>query len=341
MTDHHSPNHHAAPEGADPSAATRLLPASVDESTMMLSWAVGTVAEHLGVSTSTLRSWERRYGLGPTRRTGGNHRRYAPPDVLRVQLMARLTAQGVPARAAAMAIGGLDDREVAARLVASSEGSSRGSAPGSAELDADLSAGTVDDIVSAALALDATTLTHLYRTALRRLELDTAWTGVLVPALRRIGEEWATGRLDIGCEHLASDLLQAELRALVRARRGDASGPPVLLAAADDEQHHLPLIAVEAELARLGVPAVHFGPRMPARSTVAAVQRTRPRAVFLWASMARDPGEPFWDLLGGASGPRRVVVGGPGWPVGFEQRHPALDVCRVEDLASAVAALAE
>jgi DNA-binding transcriptional MerR regulator len=315
-----------------------------DDSTVMLSWPVGTVAEQLGVATSTLRSWERRYGLGPSRRTGGNHRRYGPTDVLRVRLMARLTAQGVPARAAADAIAEMDDRAVAGRLassggVAAGDGpDARGSTPAGGEQGRDETSATVENIVAAVRALDAVSIAHLYRATLRRFDFEAAWTDVLAPALQRIGEEWAAARLGVECEHLASDLLEAELRAFVRAQRVDSTGPPVVLAAADDEQHHLPLLAVEAELAQRGVAAIALGPRVPAAATVTALTRTRARAVFLWASVPRGASEPFWGLLEGVSPTGvRVVVGGPGWPDGLEARHDT--VCRVDDLASAVDAL--
>ncbi|MGW5239447.1 MerR family transcriptional regulator [Monashia sp. NPDC004114] len=390
MTDDHPSRDPAAPGVTDPGDAAGLLPPPADDSTVLLSWPVGTVADQVGVSTSTLRSWERRYGLGPTRRTGGGHRRYGPTDVLRVRLMARLTAQGVPARAAADAIAGMDDRAVVARLRApatemlgavageasgpaagpdrvgiagraSAEGASAegASAEGASAEGASAEGGPVDhasaqhrsaelgvvdaeavaSIVSAAAALDPLSLVHLYRAALRRLDFEHAWTDVLAPSLRRIGEQWAAGRLGVESEHLASDVLQAELRAVARAHRVDQAGPPVLLVSADDEQHHLPLLALEAELARLGVSAIHLGPRVPGRSVVETARRTRARAVFVWASMARDASEPFWDLLDDVAEPARVVVGGPGWPAGVEDRHRAADICRVADLSSAVAAL--
>src|SRR6476620_9974618 len=62
-------------------------------------WPVGVVAERLGIAAPTLRSWDRRHGVGPSVRTSGNHRRYTELDIRRVELMSRLTAQGVPAEA--------------------------------------------------------------------------------------------------------------------------------------------------------------------------------------------------------------------------------------------------
>ena len=63
--------------------------------------AVAVVAKRLGVAPATLRTWDRRYGLGPSERSAGSHRRYTRDDVLRLMVMRRLTLEGVaPADAA-------------------------------------------------------------------------------------------------------------------------------------------------------------------------------------------------------------------------------------------------
>ncbi len=67
--------------------------------------AVAAVARRLGVAPATLRTWDRRYGLGPSGRTAGSHRRYTPEDVARLLVMRRLTVDGVaPVDAARVAL---------------------------------------------------------------------------------------------------------------------------------------------------------------------------------------------------------------------------------------------
>lgn len=56
--------------------------------------AVAAVAKRLGVAPATLRTWDRRYGLGPSGRTAGSHRRYTPDDVARLLVMRRLITEG-------------------------------------------------------------------------------------------------------------------------------------------------------------------------------------------------------------------------------------------------------
>src|SRR3954454_9310242 len=53
--------------------------------------SVAVVARRLGVAPATLRTWARRYGVGPSEHAAGAHRRYAPSDVARLEVMRRLT----------------------------------------------------------------------------------------------------------------------------------------------------------------------------------------------------------------------------------------------------------
>lgn len=62
---------------------------------------VSSVADELGVSASTLRTWERRYGLGPAQREAGRRRRYLPEDVERLRAMINHVRAGLPAAQAA------------------------------------------------------------------------------------------------------------------------------------------------------------------------------------------------------------------------------------------------
>ena len=76
--------------------------ASSADSSVDAPLTVTAVSVRLGISPSTLRTWERRYGLGPDERQAGTHRRYRASDVARLTAMVELVHQGVsPADAAA------------------------------------------------------------------------------------------------------------------------------------------------------------------------------------------------------------------------------------------------
>ena len=67
-------------------------------------WTAGQVARHLGIAESTLRSWHRRYGIGPQGSRPGRYRRYSEEDVARLRRMLDLIGLGLLASEAARTV---------------------------------------------------------------------------------------------------------------------------------------------------------------------------------------------------------------------------------------------
>ena len=187
--------------------------------------AVAAVARRLGVAPATLRTWDRRYGLGPSARTAGSHRRYTPEDVARLLVMRRLTLEGVApvdAAKAALAAGVEELEEAAERGVAPTpEGSDEdpepeeerrpGAAPdgdaprpgrahlralpgggegataGSSPRSGGNASGRVSDVVDAALAYDQNACDELLAIPAQG---DPAawWTEIAEPAWQRVAQ---------------------------------------------------------------------------------------------------------------------------------------------------------
>jgi DNA-binding transcriptional MerR regulator len=62
---------------------------------------VAAAARRLGIAPATLRTWDRRYGIGPSDHAPGRHRRYSPDDLARLELMQHALVRGAtPADAA-------------------------------------------------------------------------------------------------------------------------------------------------------------------------------------------------------------------------------------------------
>src|SRR5438270_7627152 len=80
---------------------------------------VGDVARRTGVSTSTLRAWERRFGLLEPERTPGGQRLYDDADVERVAAVRRLVDEGLSLPAAVARV-----RSAGAAAVPTGEGES-------------------------------------------------------------------------------------------------------------------------------------------------------------------------------------------------------------------------
>ncbi|HTE72761.1 MAG TPA: MerR family transcriptional regulator [Actinomycetes bacterium] len=281
---------------------------------------VVAVARRLGVATGTLRTWDRRYGLGPTEHLSGTRRRYTARDLARLGVMRRLMLEGVAAGDAARAA---VDTDVDALLADDPNG--RAAVPpdvpapgrtrrgGGRVVPLRNASPGARGLAGAAMSLDGDACAAMVTSSVRRRGVVHTWDDLVVPVLTGVGERWRTTGSGVEVEHLLSESVEAGLRAGVR-RRPPASVRPVLLAALEPEDHRLPLVALSAALAEAGLPLRLLGPRLPVRALADAVSRTGPSAVFLWSQGAAGP-----PLLPDPDGwvavrPRPLILlGGPGW----------------------------
>ncbi|MCX5205606.1 MerR family transcriptional regulator [Streptomyces sp. NBC_00237] len=284
------------------------------------SFSTGEVARRLGVSPTTVRSWDRRYGIGAGTRTQGSHRRWSPQDMARLERMCGLTATGVPpAEAARLAVGSLPPPPVVP-----SPAPAPTSAGGRAGEGMRLGGVRAEcrGVVRAALRLDAGALDELLTTVIRDLGLVTAWTEVIMPALHAAGRKWE-GEPDryVEVEHFLSWHVSGALRrAGPPLPPGKSRGAVTLLACAPQENHTLPLEVLAASLTERALPVRMFGAALPAESLLGAVERTGPVVVGLWAQSRatadRTLADRVADLRWGPQGARRkpsVLALGPGW----------------------------
>ena len=106
--------------------ATRTRPLRPVAAVEAPALTVAAVARRLGVAPATLRTWDRRYGLGPSQHSAGSHRRYTTDDVARLLVMRRLTLEGVAPVEAARAARDADPAlagDAGARILPTRDGS--------------------------------------------------------------------------------------------------------------------------------------------------------------------------------------------------------------------------
>lgn len=312
----------------------------------------GALARRLGVSPTTLRSWDRRYGIGPATRTDGRHRRWTTEDVATLETMCRLTASGVPPAEAARAA-----RERAAPTAAQSPsgpapapGPTASAGPAGAPARSTLRAPSPDGVrqegrglARAAVRLDAAAVEERLEAAVTGYGVVTAWQDVMVPTLHAVGRRWASaGDRYVEVEHLLSWHVSTTLRRHTLRPEGPAAAGPVLLACVPGEQHTLPLEALNAALSHAGLPARMFGAAVPAEALVAAARRLGPAVVVLWAQARSTASLPLAEHLAamerGTRGARTkplVMLGGPGWA-----GRPARGMLRPATLTEALDTLA-
>lgn len=270
-------------------------------------WTAGQVAQQLGISESTLRTWHRRYGLDPRGAEPGHYRRYREEDVARLRRMLELVKGGMLASDAARAVQ-------------------------AGEPDSVPAAHDVTGLVAAARALDTERCGFLLDGLFARRGVVGAWELVCRPALAAVDGGHGGDPALVAVEHALSWALLGALHRLARPPAAPAAAL-ILLACTEGEQHTLPLAALSAALAEARVPSRMLGAATPVRSLEQAVRETRPEAVVLWAHRAEtaSPGA----LRALLRYPVRRLVAGPGWGA-----RPAAGTERVTTLAGAIAALA-
>ncbi|MGI5524883.1 MerR family transcriptional regulator [Micromonospora sp. CA-259024] len=293
--------------------------------------SAGAVARRLGVAVTTLRTWHQRYGLGPSEHIPGHHRRYTPADLARLEIMRRLTAEGVsPAEAARWARQAPDPMPTG--TVAESRIRRPPGRDGGGTIPVGRAGPAARGLARAAMRLDAAAISETIAHALAAGGVVATWEGLLRPVLAGIGERHAATAGLIEVEHLVSRCVSEALAAASRAKA--PTGPArILLSCADEEQHTLPLEALAATLAEAGVSYRMLGARVPVAALVEAVNRTGPAAVVLWSHTraTADPAQ-LSALLAAPRRPLLVLAAGPGW---HADTLPA-GVVRPADLAEAV-----
>ncbi len=205
------------------------------------------VSELLGVPAPTLRSWERRYGLPSTPRSGGGHRRYSESALHQLRLMRDQVALGRPAADAARQVRMLLD-------------------------ETDPGAAWVQELLDASRQMDRGAIVEILDRVTDQRGLPFALDHVLLPAMRQIGNWWAVGRCEVEDEHFATAAVRSWLSRLTALSEVPGSRP-IVLACGPRDTHTLALEALGVLLVRDGRETHVLGGRTPAEALASCVER--------------------------------------------------------------------
>ena len=228
-------------------------------------YRIHAVAELTGVPAVTLRAWERRYGVPRPARAPSAYRMYGPEDVALVERVIALRERGVPTS------------EAARRALAETSPDAR---------DDELRSLAVARIVEAARRLSPEALRGEVARAMMLGDAASVFEDVFAPALARIGDEWAAGRLSVAHEHLASSVIGAAARTLVGLVSRPDAARTAIVACLAEEEHSLAATGVALRLATNGFRVVDLGARTPAAAIADAVGAARPSLVALSVTIA-------------------------------------------------------
>lgn len=245
------------------------------------SLTVAAVARRLGVAPATLRTWDRRYGLGPSEHAAGAHRRYSAQDVARLLVMRRLTLEGVaPSEAARTALAATDAPSAEVHVPTTAEVMD-------AYSDAVPMAADPAALAAAASQFDnAAVRWMLTRVAPR--DVLAWWNELVEPTLRTVGDRAALERPgeSVVPALVAAAFAELRSRAAVAAAHLDAAKPAATVLVVPttdgpDLRSHVLATALQAHGVRTRVLS-SFAPGVVS----GAVERAMPAALIVEVSAA-------------------------------------------------------
>ena len=302
----------------------RRRPAQPPTDDVPVTLGVAAVARRLGVATGTLRTWDRRYGLGPSAHEAGTRRRYTVADLARLTLMRRLMLEGV-AHGRRGPDGDRDRGRLAARRRRTCCPEAAGGRPRAAAAvphrrrPGGRRPGTPARPPAGwpgrRWAWTATPAPRCCGPAWRGPAWCPPGTTLLVPVLAGVGDRWRSTGAGVEVEHLLSECAEAALRVgpgrrrpapqrpAGAARRARARGPPAAAGRARRRAGRAPGGRPSARRPAAGPrPGRRGEPHRRARGVPLGAGRGRPgpaaRRATCWPAVRPRPA---------------VLLGGPGW----------------------------
>lgn len=264
------------------------------------SLTVAALARRLGVAPATLRTWDRRYGIGPSEHSAGNHRKYSAGDVTRLTSMVRLIVAGVTPKDAASKALKLNLKGSQKKVEKIAQES---------EEQSDL----VSLLYKSAMKFDQLKIEKLIRKSILETGIEATWVQVIAPLLTEVGDDWVRTGDGIEVEHFLSEVLRKILCENFGRIENPKNSRPVLLACVENEFHSLALTALAAVLAEERIECIFLGARTPQSALNKIIIKSAPPAIFLWAQLSENADQKYVKAIPVIRPAPRVLLGGPGW----------------------------
>ena len=208
------------------------------------------VEARVGVPATTLRQWERRYGLPRPQRNASGYRLYSADDVSVIEFICRRLDEGVSASRAA---------ELARAQFTAAPSRAFGIAPEAAPSEVSGVAALVKLLLTADLAGAEVLLAQVHAAQ----GTESLLIHFIQPALKSIGEKWQRGEITLSHEHQASAFLRSKVAQLLDAAGHSRFGPKVVAACGPNEYHEIGLLMLCVVLRRKGVQVQYLGANTP------------------------------------------------------------------------------
>ncbi len=231
------------------------------------------------VPATTLRQWERRYGLPNPERTPSGYRLYSQDDIACIEFLKDKIANGVSASRAAQLYALQHGPNTPAPETPVPETPASGMTGQPRGVTNDL----VAQLVEATMNGDAIKADRVLAHAHASLSVEAVLLEVIQPTLITIGEMWHRGEITVAHEHQASHYLRGKLHQLLELAGSARHGPTVVVACAPREYHEIGSLTLAIFLRRAGLRTHYLGANTPVADLIRFCREVRADAVMISA----------------------------------------------------------
>ena len=276
----------AAPQTTTASTATPLFTA-------------GEVEQRTGIPATTLRQWERRYGLPNPQRSASGYRLYSQNDLAVVEFFKTRIAQGVTVSRVAQLYAleqSLPSAQrgsvspVVSNTVSSSATSSNTVLSNTALSNAAQPAAQsrlptlIAQLVDSTTAGDSPTADKILAQAYATMSIESVVLELIQPSFVEVGERWHRNEITVAHEHQSSHYLRGKLHQLLELAGSPRHGPTVILACPPGEWHEIGALSIAIFLRRAGIRTHYLGANTPIPDLARFAREVRASAVMLSVS---------------------------------------------------------
>jgi DNA-binding transcriptional MerR regulator/methylmalonyl-CoA mutase cobalamin-binding subunit len=237
-------------------------------------YAIKAVAMKTGLTTHTIRVWERRYDIIQPIRTETNRRLYSEEDVHKLKLLHEATQAG-------HSIGQLAKLPLEEIEQFVNEIKAGSAPPALINTEEKPPEYFVDAALSATENFDNEGLDNILTQASVNFSQPVLIDHVIIPFLHQLGTKWFEGKVRIAQEHVASAVVRTFLGRMLNSIREIEQGPTLITATVSGLHHEFGAMLVAISAATQGWRSHYLGANLPAEEIAFSAQKMNASALVI------------------------------------------------------------
>lgn len=264
---------------------------------------IGELSTLTGITTHTLRVWEKRYGTPEAIRLPSGHRRYPKKEIPRLRAIAKALESGY--RASKVVRGTLEELQTLLGL----------GSPFSQPSSDDSFGITSNNWLKAVQAYDENKLIQGFYEVWGRLGPMTFIQDYAALFINQVDLSWQAGQINVAQEHFASECLGDFLSKKWRQLNQYNDGAAVMLTTLPEEVHQLGLLMCAVVTALTECKIIFLGPNTPYDDILSVVKQCQPKILCLSITKYAKTGpteDKLYRLRSDLDKEVEIVIGGGG-----------------------------